>query len=44
MQLSRERLELALAGGELGLWDWNTVTDEVHTNAQWARMLSYNFV
>lgn len=38
---SEERLELALDGGGLGLWDWNLETRNVVFNARWATMLGY---
>ncbi|TYB30913.1 MAG: PAS domain S-box protein [Candidatus Mcinerneyibacterium aminivorans] len=37
-----KRLELALEGGELGMWDWNVKTNELIYNAQWAEMLGYS--
>jgi PAS domain S-box-containing protein len=40
---SRERLELALRGADLGWWDRNLVTNEVVRNARWAEMLEYSF-
>ncbi len=39
---SRERLELALEGAGLALWDWNIVTDELIFNARWSEMLGYD--
>lgn len=33
------RLQLALAGAELGLWDWNIKTGETIFNDRWAAML-----
>ncbi|MFH0826040.1 MAG: ATP-binding protein [Pseudomonadota bacterium] len=38
---SRERLELALEGAELGMWDWNIQTGELVLNERWAQMLGY---
>jgi PAS domain S-box-containing protein len=38
---SNERLDLALDGGELGLWDWNIRTGAQTMNEQWAAMLGY---
>ncbi len=38
---SEERLELALKGGNLGLWDWDIATDKVFFNDRWAEMLGY---
>ena len=34
-----ERLDLAVAGANLGVWDWNIQTDSVTFNEQWAEML-----
>jgi len=42
LQLNKERLQLALHGAQLGLWDWNIKTDKVHFNERWAEMLGYN--
>ena len=38
---SRERLKLALKGGDLGTWDWNIRTGEMVYNKRWATMLGY---
>jgi PAS domain S-box-containing protein len=38
---SKERLQLALKGGDLGTWDWNLITGEVIYNERWAKMLGY---
>ena len=37
-----ERTELAMASGELGLWDWNIATGETHFDQRWAAMLGEN--
>ncbi len=39
LALERKRLELALSGGNLGLWDWNIATNEAVFNSGWAEML-----
>jgi PAS domain S-box-containing protein len=39
---SRQRLELALQGGELGIWDWNIKTGDVVYSDLWAKILEYN--
>jgi PAS domain S-box-containing protein len=36
-----ERLELALRGADLGLWDWNILTGEVALGERWLTMLGY---
>jgi len=36
-----ERLELALEGAELGVWDWNIETGDVAFDERWAGMLGY---
>lgn len=42
LQENRERLDLAIKGGNLGTWDWNIVTGEVVFNERWAEMLGYD--
>ncbi|MGM0510934.1 MAG: PAS domain S-box protein, partial [Thermoplasmatota archaeon] len=39
---SEQRLDLALKGAELGVWDWNVKTDEVQYSERWAEMLGYS--
>ncbi len=39
---SEERLELALRGAELGLWDYNIEHDRVTYDQRWAGMLGYS--
>ena len=39
---SEERLNLALAGGNLAMWDWNLKTDEVIYSKQWSDLLGYD--
>jgi PAS domain S-box-containing protein len=41
MRESRQRLEFALDGGHLGLWDWQPQTGAVVYSELWARMLEY---
>lgn len=43
LQNSAESQARALAGSQLGFWDWNLVTSEVQRNAIWAEMLGYSF-
>ncbi len=38
---SQERLELALEGGELGIWDWDLENNSMVYNKQWAKILGY---
>jgi len=37
-----ERLDMALEGGRLGVWDWNVRTGEVTYDERWAEMLGYD--
>ncbi len=39
---SQERIELALEGAELGMWDWNIQTGELVFNQRWTEMLGYS--
>ena len=38
---SAERLELALAGADLGLWDWHVPSGKMQLNERWFSMLGY---
>src|SRR6185436_4594758 len=38
---SEERLQLAFAGAQEGVWDWNLETGAVVYSAEWKRMLGY---
>lgn len=38
---ARQRLELALAGSDLGMWDWDIPSGRVSFNARWGEMLGY---
>ena len=42
ISMSKERLELALRGGELGTWDWNVPDGTTHFDERWAEMLGYS--
>ncbi len=41
MNKIKERLELAVEGGNIGVWDWNVETEEVYYNKHWANMIGY---
>ncbi|TKX73828.1 PAS domain S-box protein [Halorubrum sp. GN11_10-6_MGM] len=36
-----ERLQLAVEGADVGVWDWNVQTDEVRFDERWAAMLGH---
>ncbi|WP_026733887.1 PAS domain S-box protein [Fischerella sp. PCC 9605] len=38
---SEERLQLALEGSDLGLWDWKIKTGKVYRDWRWKKMLGY---
>lgn len=38
---SEQRLQLAIDGAGLGMWDWNAITDEITYNDYMAKMLGY---
>jgi len=44
LKKSEERLDLAVSGANLGLWDWNIRTGDIVFNRQWAEMLGYAVV
>jgi len=41
LRASDEQMQLALAGAELGFWDWHIVADKIERNERWATMLGY---
>ena len=42
LEQTTERLELALEGAQLGVWDWNIDTGHVSFDERWAGMLDYS--
>jgi PAS domain S-box-containing protein len=41
VQENERRLQLALLGADLGLWDWNLITGKMFVDDRWASMLGY---
>ena len=41
LQQSEERLTLAFAGAQEGVWDWNLETNDVVYSSRWKQMLGY---
>ncbi len=41
LKSQEERWQLALAGTNEGIWDWNALTGEVFYSARWKQMLGY---
>jgi PAS domain S-box-containing protein len=39
---SEQRLELALKGADMGLWDWNVLTGELFLDHRWTKSLSFS--
>lgn len=39
---NKDRLQLALEGGDLGTWDWDITANKVTYNERWANMLGFN--
>ncbi len=42
LKTSQERLELALQGANLGIWDYNFNTGLVYINERWANLMGYS--
>lgn len=38
---TQQRLQLAILGADLGVWDWNVATGEVNYSDRWVTMLGY---
>ncbi|MBM7555739.1 sensor domain-containing diguanylate cyclase [Halanaerobacter jeridensis] len=41
LEETKNRLEMAIEGANLGLWDWNKNTGEIEINDNWLEMLGY---
>ncbi|MGE5655602.1 MAG: PAS domain S-box protein [Actinomycetota bacterium] len=41
LRLSQQRLQMALEGSALGMWDWNISSGETYFDPQWKKMLGY---
>ena len=41
LEAQHERLEMALIGGNIGMWDWDMQTDATVYDERWAAMLGY---
>jgi PAS domain S-box-containing protein len=39
---NEERMKLVLEGAELGIWDWDLVSDNIQVNERWASILGYS--
>ncbi|MFP4547852.1 MAG: PAS domain-containing protein [Fidelibacterota bacterium] len=43
LKIQKERLDLAITGTGVGLWDWELSPEKVTINNYWAEMLGYQF-
>jgi PAS domain S-box-containing protein len=41
LETSRERLDLAIKGTNVGLWDWNVESGEIIIDERWAEIIGY---
>lgn len=41
LHFSEERLQMALEGSALGMWDWDIRTGNIYFDTQWKKMLGY---
>jgi len=41
LELSEQRLQLALEAADVGIWDWNIQTNEIYCNERYFSMLGY---
>ncbi len=41
LKQNEDRLKFVLEGTELGIWDWDLVTDHLEVNDRWANILGY---
>lgn len=39
---TKQRLEMAIGGSELGIWDWNIKNDKIEINEKWANTMGYD--
>jgi PAS domain S-box-containing protein len=41
LKQNEDRMKLVLEGAELGIWDWDLITDRLEVNEHWANILGY---